>query len=431
MDFAMGGLGPNFGFGCLQLWFLLDLDAPIERADLERAMAGVVRSFPVLGCRYQRGFWRDRWVPAPEAGPAAAVVMPDPVADLDHATRALLADPLHLQAEWPWRIVQLRSEERARLVVQVQHAAADAAGASSAVAELGAWLADPDRQPLEPTSGRGLILALRSLPLGRLPRLAFDTLIEALRPLAMPFIAVAGAPDIRDPSPGSPVCHELRFPLAGSLRERCERLGCTVNDLLVAAMIELVRARSARGVPGAFFTVNLRRYLKDPSPRVDNLSAFDTVMLPRGRTGDLETTARHVARRTRRLRRATIGLPGMIAAAICGWPLPIALQRLAGPVGTRLARKMTTRGLLVTNIGVLDPYLESWGERVRRAWVLGPFLQGAHAPVFTATTFRGELCLVLDSYDGVPIAEREAIVKTVGGLLNPQLPRSGIPEGQG
>ncbi len=420
LDYAMGGLGPQYAFGPMEIWVAIDLAAPLEREEIERAMAGTVRSFPVLGSRYQPGFWRDRWVRAPECGPRGAVVTPDPVEDLDIATRALLRAPLDLVAGWPWRIIQLCSGDHARLVVQVKHAASDAAGVLAAVAELGAWLGDPDRQPLEAPEGRGLILALRSFPPRGAPRLAFDTVVEALRPLALPLVAVAGTPGRADPSPGSPAWHELRMPLAGALRKRCERAACTINDLLVATMIELVRARSKRGLPAAFFTVDLRRYLDDHRPRVDNLSAFDTVMLPRRHTGDLEETARRVALRTRRLRSSTIGLPGMLASALASWPLPMALQRIAAPWGTRFARKLTTRGLLVTNIGVLDPYLASWGERVRRAWVLGPFLEGAHAPVFTVSTFREELSLVLDGWDGIPLEERLSLVETVRGLLEPE-----------
>ena len=49
--------------------------------------------------------------------------------------------------------------------------------------------------------------------------------------------------------------------------------------------------------------------------------------------------------------------------------------------------------------------------------MLGPFLRGAHAPVFTATSFRDELCLVLDSWDGIPEQKRSELLAQVDGLL--------------
>ncbi len=411
----MGGLGPSLGFGELKLWVLLELDAPLERPQLEDAMAGVVLRFPVLGCRYRPGWWRDRWIPAPEAGPADALEVRE-VEDIEEATRRLVTEDHALQAGWPWRVLQLVSPRGTRLVVEVQHAVSDAAGALCAVRELGARLDDRGGSLRGGIRERGLGAVLRQLRPRVLPALLRGLALEATRPLGVPFIAVASGPEPTEAG-GTPRFHERRYPITAGLKRRCDELGCTVNDLLVAAMLQLVRSRSLRGRPAVFFTVDLRRHLHDPSPRVDNLSGFDAVLLRRDEARDTRATALAVAGRTRRQRGAAIGLAGMLGGALLGWPLPIAWQRLAGPWGSRLARSLTRRGLLVTNIGVLDPYLESWGDRVRDARVVGPFLRGALAPVFTASSYRDRLSLVLDSHDGIPRDQREAIMDRLDRTL--------------
>ena len=75
-DAGIIGLAGVYGHLCQHV--LVDLDRRLEPAHVRRAVEGAVADFPVLGCRYQTRWWRDRWVPL--ADPANLEVV-DQVAD--------------------------------------------------------------------------------------------------------------------------------------------------------------------------------------------------------------------------------------------------------------------------------------------------------------------------------------------------------------
>ncbi len=399
-DLGMGGAGPAIGFGRLQLFVLLDLQRPYELAELRRAVSASAARIPVLGCRYELGFWRDRWIPAPEAA-AEAVEQRPALQGLERATRELLTRQLDPTTGWPWQVVQLVAGDAARLVLLVLHQVADGAGAISIAQELGRQLEGAGGEDPPFCTDRGLPQVLRALRLRDLPALSLDVLREMARPLALPLVgrtAERWREPATEPTPGL-YLRRLSIGPESPLRQRCRALDCTVNDALVAAMAELARSLSVRGLVGAFFTVDLRRYLRDEQPRVANLSGFDMLLLPRREVAGLASTARAVARRTRRLKARFAGLPTLLAAGAWAWPWPFALQRSLGRVATRWIRALSSRGLLITNIGNLDPYLAPWGERLQQACVVGPFLRGASLPAFTATSFRQRLTVVVDAYE--------------------------------
>lgn len=401
LDSGMGGAGPEIGFGRLHLYACVDLDEPFRRKALLGAVDGVVRRFPVLGCRYVHGFWRDRWIPHTDGGPGDAVEMLEGVVDLEDATRGIVRRELDPGIGWPWRVSQITGAGGSRLVVTVLHAVADGAGAMTAVAELGRLLCGGKTS--EPArGGRGLSPILRSLRIRALPVLAWETAVECLRPLSIPFVARVGDGSRQAAPPtADPVFRSVEVDIASdsALRRRCRAQGGTVNDALVAATAVAVERQSRSGLVGAFFTVDLRRYIDDGRQRVANLSSFNTLLLPRKAVGTFKETVREVARRTARHKRRFPGLGILLAmVASCGY-MPFGLARLAGRLGTRWMRLLATRGLLVTNIGPLDPYLEAFGARATTAFVIGPFLHGSGSPVITATAFRDRLWLLINSFE--------------------------------
>jgi NRPS condensation-like uncharacterized protein len=62
-------------------------------------------------------------------------------------------------------------------------------------------------------------------------------------------------------------------------------------------------------------------------------------------------------------------------------------------------RRLMTRGLLVTNIGPLDPWLAPLGEQVRDATFVGPSVRPMPIPVLTATGFRDGLTIHFNGYE--------------------------------
>ncbi len=402
LDSGMGGAGPAIGFGRLHLFVCIDLAEPYPRGALERAVEVVVRRFAVLECRYEQGFWRDHWVPEAGRGAGDALELLEAGADLEAATRGVTERELDPGSGWPWRVSQLSGEGGTRLVVTVLHAVADGAGAMTVVAELGRILGGGEPRE-DDHGGRSVVPILRSLRVRDLPALALETAVECLRPLSIPFVARVGA---RGGDGGADTPRPIHRAVAvevgrdSALRQRLRAQGGTVNDALVAATAVAVEGGSRSGLVGAFFTVDLRRYIDDDLPRVANLSSFNTLLLPRRVVGAFEPTVREVARRTARHKRPFPGLGILLAMIASCWFMPFGMARAAGRLGTRWMRLLATRGLLVTNIGPLDPYLEPFGEGARGAFVIGPFLHGAGAPVLTATSFRGRLSLLVNGFEG-------------------------------
>jgi len=103
--------------GSQVLHVTLDLDRAVPRDDLLRASRSLVDAHPLLGCRYTRGLWRDRWV-RDEAMDAGDIVTSEPTEDADAALRQLTRRWLDVLAGWPWRVVQLTTAGGgARLVI--------------------------------------------------------------------------------------------------------------------------------------------------------------------------------------------------------------------------------------------------------------------------------------------------------------------------
>jgi len=391
----MGGLGPDLAVGRQQLHVCIDLDRAPPRDDLVRAARATVETFPVLGCRYVPGWWRDRWVAAPD--PAAEdVVEVIETDDVERGTAALVDQQLDPAHGWPWRISLLGAPDATRLVVTVLHMAADAAGTLAVVREFGSQLCTDRRAADQGPTDRGTLQLVRALRVGDLPRLAVEVVREWVRPLLYPWIAHTAADTV---DRGAPAVFRSAVADLPALRRRCRDLDCTINDALVTALALVNASQAQRGLVGTFFTVDLRRYLRDDRPRIANLSGFDTLLLPRARLTDFATAAAAISRRTAARKRGLPGLPAMLAMSGLTAAAPHGLQRLIAPLGTGLFRSLATRGLLVTNIGPLDPYLAPWGDQVKSASVVGPFLRGLRTPIVTATSFRERLTLHVEGFD--------------------------------
>ncbi|MBI5487815.1 MAG: hypothetical protein HY905_10825 [Deltaproteobacteria bacterium] len=404
LDVALTVLGRE------HLQVIVDLDRPIDRHEAERAVAGTVAAFPLLGCRYVPGAWRDRWVTDPTMSATDAVQLLDPAADPETTTREWLAREIDERAGWPWRVAVLPGERGCRLLVSVLHVAADGAGTLAAVRELARLLMGGTTVERPCPVERHVGMLFRRLGAAGLVRLAAGLLRETTRPFEVPFLArtaTAGPPPT-----GPATWRTVRVDVGegSALRELCRVRNATVNDLLVAALAVLVRRVSTRGRSGCFYTADLRRRLPDDRPRVANLSAVISVSLPRAHAASLPDALAEVARRTSRRRPDVDGL----AALLFNLPLILCLphglvRRLTRLVFAVWIRRLLTRGLLVTNIGPLDPCLAPFGDLVRDATFVGPSVRGLPIPVLTATGFCGDLTIHFNGYaETAPELERLA-----------------------
>ncbi len=414
-------------FGRVLLHVAIDLREPFEAGELQRAAEATEAAFPILGCHYQAGSWRDRWIAAPES---SALRVDDRHAPdgVEAATEALVREEPDPTARRPWRVTQLRGPDTCRLVVTVSHMLADAAGALTVVRELAAHLTGEPPHPSWGERGmpRGLGQVVRALRLRDLPRLALETVLFMRLPFQ--FLGMARP---REPwadnlgRAGRAVCRTIIVDVAdGSpFKDRCRDLGCTINDALVALLAMLNGALFGRGAVGNFFTINFRPYFSDGLPRVANLSGIDIVSLPRPSVGDFAATAGAVAERTRRLKQRFAGLPAVLSNHASLMVAPHGLVRLVIRLWARWACALLNRGLLVTNIGALDPYLAPLGERATAASLVGPFMPGFAAPVITASGFRGRLTLRINGFDGPCAPQLDQIERglreLVDGVISP------------
>ena len=132
-------------------------------------------------------------------------------------------------------------------------------------------------------------------------------------------------------------------------KARCRPKGDSVNDVLIAALGRVVKARSDRGAAIIVYTMDLRRYGTAPRLTATNTSSILTAHVPRQAIGGLSSTAAAVARITARQRRSLVGpayvLTPMLLAG--GSPHGVVRLLLRGILPATVDLPLS-RGLLVT-----------------------------------------------------------------------------------
>jgi NRPS condensation-like uncharacterized protein len=400
--------------GHVQLHVVIDLVRPVQREAVVRAVEGTVAAFPVLGSRYETAWWRDRWVVEP--GISAEDVVEVLEGDPEELLRELPQRPLDPARDWPWRVSMMDS----RLVVTVLHGVADGAGALTVAGEFAARLAGREGSAADGAMDRGFVQLLRSLRLVDLPYLLIGCVQQGLQALRVPFLTKTQL-RAADPAPvePKPVYRTVAVGVGegSDVREVCGRVGCTVNDALVGALAVVCASLGPKGLLGSYFTVDLRRYLVDKGPKVTNLSGVDSVILRREMAGSLEDAAGAVGRRTERMKRQLLGVGFAALPAIPLMVVPHGIVRGFAALWARWAGALLTRGLVVTNVGPMDRYLEPLGEDVVAASVLGPFGIGPRVPIITATGFRDRLTLQINGYDTIDATELDRLAGRLGEVL--------------
>ena len=380
----------------VHLHLVLDLSRRLQRAELEHAVEGLVQAFPVLGCRYQPHWWRDRWLPW--RGSAADLVQVQPVRDPHEALREHTRRGFDHLREPPLRLAFFQHGEGGRLVLSLHHMVADGGGTKAAGAVLVSLLCGQNPEP-PPSSERRLMSVARALRLRDLPELLRQLLRESLLPLSSLRVGRLVHSQPRLDGPPDPQWASVRVTgaAARAFVARSKRLGATINDALVATMARLAARRSRAGSVMVAYTVDLRRFLPRERAMVTNLAGVSMVVLDRSQTDSTEGAVQAVASAIGEQKRR---LPGLGYALLPGFTVgwwPHSLLRRAGQliIGTVLAR--FDRALVVTNIGPLDELAAPFGDEVHDASIVGPFVHRAPVPIATATGFRGALTLQLGS----------------------------------
>lgn len=387
-------------YGDMAIHGVLDLRRSFSRAELEAALAATIADFPVLGCRYEPRFWRDRWRPVDRPlSDAVHVVEP---ADLEAETDAWSRRPIDTSRERPIRIVTMRRPQGSRLVLSIMHLAVDGGGAAAVGHVFASRLYGV--APSAPIDTRRSVgSALERLRWWHLPVLARD-LAESL---AQPARTWAAARRQRHfPTDGSREARWrwLTIPAADleRIKARCRARGASVNDALIAALARVGAARSTSGPLTVLYTMDLRRYARAARLTAANTSAILTAIVPRRAIADLATTAEAVAKITARQRRGLAGPAFILGPLAIGAPAPHAVARRITPFFFPLVVDIPMRrGLLVTNVGRIDDGLAAFGDDLERLRVIGPNIDGVEVPAIIAYGFRGELVLELFAPPGL------------------------------
>ncbi|MBI5528957.1 MAG: hypothetical protein HY897_21730 [Deltaproteobacteria bacterium] len=401
--------GATAGRGWQQLVIAVDLDRAFSHAELVDAVEGLVEAFPVLGCRYRRGFWRDRWTPVVDQPIESCVSVVEAGGDVEAQTTRFVRDVVEIEKDRPFKIALLSHLHGSRLLFAWAHVVGDANAGLVAIAEIARRLCRPtDPAPL--TMARSPWQVFPALGFRHLPALVRGVAHESLRPLFELFIRPWT--EACNAAPGSGRFGYRLVRLAGGSHERfaaaCREKNATINDGLVAAALKLAGRRTGGGFTGAAYTLNLRRLLPNAGPSVANISSACCVTL-RGR--GLDDPLQTVVRTTSVQKQGPAALAFALLPAIIFCMLPHGLlRRFSATVVFRWILFLLKRHAFVTNVGAIDPYVAPFGDAVRDAWMTGPFMRGFPTPIALASGFRETVTVSLCTADDIsePVLDRFA-----------------------
>jgi NRPS condensation-like uncharacterized protein len=390
IESVVSGLDRRFPH--VHLHVVIDLGRDFDREHLVAAARETIAAFPVLGCRYRRRWWRDRWIPW--EGDVGDLVHANEEDDVDRTTRSWVERGFEIQSEPPFRLARFGHGGVARLIVSLNHMVADGAGALAVANVLASRL-----YGVEPMAAVGnrrhLTQVLGGVRLRDLPILIGELFREALRPLLILRVERLTRPLPR--ADGGPRPHwssvELTGEPAARFAARCRERGATINDGLVGALARVAVSRSRRGPVAVGYTADLRRFLPEPRCLATNLAGVLLAVLPREQLDDPGSAFEAASRVTGAQKRRLLGIGNALLPGFAfGW-LPHGPRRWFGRWVINRLLSYFGRALVLTNIGPMDRALAPFGDDVLQASIVGPFVHGAETPVVTATGFRGALTL--------------------------------------
>ncbi len=389
--------------GYLGFHAAIDLRRSFTREQLEQAVRATIEDFPVLGCRYEPRFWRDRWVRAAE--PISEMVHMSSATDEDDIeaqTRTWIGQPLDALRCRPLRIVSCEHERGSRLVISILHTAVDGGGAMAIAQVLGSHLYGV-RPPYPVAKQRDLGRALERLRWFHLPVLAADVAKTATQPFEMAQVPPRERGfDTDDSSESSWRQVVVSAEQLERFKKRCKAQGASVNDGLIAALARVAASRSSHGPVSVVYTMDLRRYMKSPRLIATNLSAMIPAFLARQNVGDLDTTLNAVAKVTARHRKRFDGLAFLLAYAgmLAGAPHQLA-RWFVRRISSFVIDSPSSRALMMSNVGRLDDGLAAFGHDIEDLAVIGPDMKNIAIPAVVAFGFRGQLRLLLYGAPGI------------------------------
>jgi NRPS condensation-like uncharacterized protein len=398
------------GCGLGELVVVVDLERTWDAAEVVQAVKGLVRAFPILGCRFERHWWRSRWAPVEE--PVEGLVRVRESEDLEADTDRVASERIDVYRTRPLRVTLLTQGRRSRLVLNMPHLVADGNGVLTTLRELAAQLMGTGRTEPVPMD-RSVWQLARALGWSQAPAALAELGRELQRQVAMPQVR----PWADGLTPGTPrEVDPMRLVRLTEEQSRdfqvlCRTRGATVNDGLVAAALCVASEQLDGGLAATSYTVNLRRFLSNPGPIVANLSGFSMVAVPAEAARRPANILPQVATITGEQKSRLPGVGALLLPlALVGW-VNHGLASLGGRVFRAMVDKQTRRLLVMTNVGVMDPYLEPFGDWVMDAWMVPPKVRKMRVPISLATSFRGRLAVCVGGERELTLEPVEAVAQ--------------------
>jgi Uncharacterized protein containing a NRPS condensation (elongation) domain len=379
---------------------VMEFTARLDPERLSRAAHACILAHPVLHSRLVREGGPAHWV---MEEPGAAV--PVPVEECGEDYRARVAGPVD-----PYEPVQVRARILRRpsgdvVVVNLAHAAADAAGLMAFMAQLLAEYETPGT--VRPAAGK---IPERDTLWTR--RLLSKT---APQPEEMDVIDPVW-PDPFGRSDASPTFHRecIGAKELAAINSATKMLGGTINDAILAAyFLAISDLTGCNGPISLFFPVNLRRHLADGSRVMSNQAANVSIPVERKPGEGMAGLLPRIIRETGRLKEGYIGVPEQARMDAASDPEGRAVQAMVERMAALEEKGFAD--VFITNPGVLTlPAVPGLSD----AYVCYPGVK-MPATCFVTSTFAGHMTVTMGCQDSE--RAREGTKKALGlfcGYLN-------------
>jgi NRPS condensation-like uncharacterized protein len=397
-------------FGPFLIQVLVEFDPLPDVADL---MTGIKRAFamiPLLSCRIEKGRWRDRWAPIDglEIEDLVEVVdLPDDGSDFEDRAEAAFeeraADVIDISKEPPFYLLIFRRGRKGLAIFRFHHSIADGNGCLQMMQLIGENMGVGDKPEPDPIPmNRSFFQVLGSFGIKAAPGIGRDVLKESVRPFglllgkALADIAPESAGELR-PSVKRLVVEGEKFK---ALHEQARENGITINDALCVALLAVAAELNEKlERPGkwlnAGFTVNLRRYLKDPGVQITNISGIAGITTKAGNVTGFKQAAAEAHNKIGELKRRYLGIGYVTVPQLMTLIMPSPIMHwFVKHYGGFVFRQTLGHTMGMTNIGAMDKYLAPFGEAARNASVIATMLE-IPLPMITATGFKDRLTLFM------------------------------------